>query len=39
LFLEYRYFGTDSIRYKVENLLNKFEYRTDNVFVGVRFKF
>ena len=39
LFLEYRYFGTDSIRYKIEDLVNQFEYRTGNVFVGVRFKF
>lgn len=39
LFLEYRYFGTDSIRYKIEDLVNQFEYRTGNIFVGVRFKF
>ncbi|MCH2182754.1 MAG: outer membrane beta-barrel protein [Mariniblastus sp.] len=39
LFLEYRYFGSSPMVYKVGALVNRFEYRTDNVFVGVRFKF
>ncbi|MCH2179969.1 MAG: outer membrane beta-barrel protein [Mariniblastus sp.] len=39
LFVEYRYFGTDSIRYKVGSLSNEFKVATDNVFVGLRFKF
>ena len=39
LFVEYRYFATDSIRYKAGGLSNEFRVKTDNVFVGLRFKF
>ena len=39
LFVEYRYFGSSPLVYKIDDLVNRFEYCTDNVFVGVRFKF